>query len=128
MARFTPEPYHCAGPRHFVNGGVLATLIDCHSVCTAAASAYREQGREIGSVPDLHYATARLELHYLRPTPIATRLELRARISARTDRGYVVSCELAAGGRTCVSGEVEAIAVPASWVSGERAAGADDSL
>lgn len=119
VARFTPEPYHCAGPRHFVNGGIIATIIDCHSVCTAAAAAYRDAGREIGSPPDIHYATARLELEYLRPTPIDAELEIVARIESRTERTYVLSCELSAAGKTRVTGTVEAIHVPESWVTGD---------
>jgi acyl-coenzyme A thioesterase PaaI-like protein len=119
VARFTAEPYHCAGPKHFVNGGIIATIIDCHSICTAAAAAYRDAGRDIGSYPDIHYATARLELEYLRPTPIDAKLELVARIIDRTDRTYVLSCELIAAGKTRVKAEVEAIRVPESWVAGD---------
>jgi len=123
VARFTPESYHCAGPRHFVNGGIIATIIDCHSVCTAAAAAYRDSGREIGSAPDLHYATARLELKYQRPTPIDAELALEARIVARGERSYVLSCELKSGEKTRVVAEVEAVQVPDSWILGERVAG-----
>lgn len=121
MARFTPEPYHCAGPRHFVNGGILATLIDCHCVCTAMAAAYRDAGRAIGSEPHLHYATAKLEVEYGRPTPVGVDLALEARILERTDRTYVLSCSLDAGGKTCVSATVEAVRVPESWIHGDRA-------
>jgi acyl-coenzyme A thioesterase PaaI-like protein len=122
VARFTPEPCHCAGPTHFVNGGILATVIDCHCVCTAMATAYRDSGREIGSKPDLHYATTRLELQYLRPTPIDAEIELQARVIERTERTYVLSCELKARGKTRVRAEVEAIAVPESWMSGDSEA------
>jgi acyl-coenzyme A thioesterase PaaI-like protein len=116
VARFTPRSWHCAGPKHFVNGGILATIIDCHCVCTAMAAAYCDAGREIGSPPGLHYATARLETEYRRPTPIDAELSLHARIVARTDRTYVLSCELTANGKTCVSARVEAIRVPESWI------------
>ena len=122
VARFTPEAYHCAGPKHFVNGGILATLIDCHCVCTAAAAAYRDQGREIGTPPDLHYATTKLETRYLRPTPMGEELELFARIVDRNERTYVLSCELVARGKPCVEAAVEAIEVPASWIRGDRGA------
>ncbi|MGW8369474.1 MAG: PaaI family thioesterase [Gammaproteobacteria bacterium] len=118
MAKFTPEPYHCAGPQHFVNGGLLATLIDCHCVCTAVAAAYRDDGREIGSKPDLHYATLRLAVEYLRPTPMGETVELEATILAQTERTYVLSCELKAAGKTRVRAEVEAIRVPESWMTG----------
>ena len=84
------------------------------------AAAYRDAGREIGSLPGLHYATAKLEAEYRRPTPIDAELVLEARIVARTERTYVLSCELAARGKTCVSARVEAIAVPESWILAPR--------
>lgn len=121
MARFTPEAYHCAGPRHFVNGGIIATLIDCHSICTAAATAYRDAGREPGAGAELHYATGRLEIDYLRPTPIGTELVLEARIVEKTERSYVVSSELAANGKVCARARVVAVRVPESWVAAPRA-------
>ena len=99
-----------------MNGGIIATVIDCHCVCTAAAAAYRDDGREIGSLPDIYFATAKLELQYMRPTPIAAELEIRARIEARTERTYVLSCELLAEGKPRVSARVEAIQVPPSWM------------
>lgn len=120
VARFTPKPYHCAGPTHFVNGGILATVIDCHCICTAAAAAYRDRGREIGSNPDIYYATAKLEVEYLRPTPINAELELRAQIEERADQTYVLSCALIAHGKTRVSARVEAVEVPESWMLGDR--------
>lgn len=123
MARFTPESCHCAGPTHFVNGGILATLIDCHCVCTSAAAAYRDAGRDIGTRPHLHYATATLEVEYLRPTPIATELVLDAEILRRTERTYVLSCSVEARGKTTVTARVEAIRVPESWILGEHATG-----
>jgi acyl-coenzyme A thioesterase PaaI-like protein len=123
VAEFTPEPYHCAGPKHFVNGGIIATLMDCHCVCTAGAWAYRDQGREIGSGPELHYATSGLALEFLRPTPIAAKLELVARIADRRERSYVLSCELRARDKCCVRADVEAIEVPSSWIEADKSAG-----
>jgi acyl-coenzyme A thioesterase PaaI-like protein len=120
VARFTPKPHHCAGPRHFVNGGIIATLMDCHCICTAAAAAYRDSGREIGVKPDIYYATAELAVEYLRPTPIDAELELNARIVDRTERRYVLSCALNAGGKTCVEARVVAVEVPESWMLAAR--------
>ena len=50
ICRYTPRPYHAAGPRHLLNGGIIAMLIDCHTICTAVADAYRREGREIDTV------------------------------------------------------------------------------
>ena len=50
VAWFTPKPCHSALPG-FVYGGLLASLIDCHGIGTAAAAAYRAAGRAMGSEP-----------------------------------------------------------------------------
>jgi hypothetical protein len=58
VCNWKPREYHMAGPAHVLNGGIIATLIDCHSICTAIAAAYRNEGREIGSGERIWYATA----------------------------------------------------------------------
>lgn len=124
VARFSPQPHHCAGPTHFVNGGILATIVDCHCICTAIAAAYHDAGRPVGEAPYFHYATSRLELKYLRPTPIDSELELEAAIVERPDeRRYVLSCSVNAEGKPCVEATVEAVRVPDSWFEGTRDTG-----
>ena len=53
ICTYLPEPFQTAGPRGILNGGIIATLIDCHCVCTAIAYAYEREGREVGSVPEI---------------------------------------------------------------------------
>jgi hypothetical protein len=53
LCTFHPRPEHSAGPPHVLNGGILATVIDCHGVCTAIAAAYEAENRPIGSDPPL---------------------------------------------------------------------------
>ena len=43
-ATWTPDAVHAAGPRHLLNGGIIATVLDCHGVCTAIADAYEREG------------------------------------------------------------------------------------
>ena len=116
-ARFAPEAHHCAGPRHFVNGGILSTLIDCHCVCTATAAAYLDDGRAIGSGPQYFFATTKLMIEFLRPTPIDAELELEAEIEEAIENGYRLSCTLEAREKTCVMGIVEAVRVSAAWMT-----------
>jgi acyl-coenzyme A thioesterase PaaI-like protein len=116
VARYAPQPHHCAAPTHVVNGGILATLVDCHCICTATAAAYRDAGRPIGSQPEIYFATAALKLKYLRPAPIAGPLDLAAHIAGEIDNGYRVSCTLKAQGKTCVVADVAAVQVSESWM------------
>ena len=116
-AIFVPRAHHCAGPRHFVNGGILGTLIDCHCVCTATAAAYLEEGRAIGSDPQYFFATRKLEVEFVRPTPIDAELELEAEIAARVPDGYRLSCRLSAQDKLRVVGFVDAVRVSAAWMT-----------
>jgi acyl-coenzyme A thioesterase PaaI-like protein len=117
IARFAPAPQHCAGPRHFVNGGIIGTLIDCHCICTATAAAYYDRGLAIGTPPYRYFATASMTLNYLRPAGIDTELVLSAEIMQQTDRGFVLSCTLNAADKLCVTASVTAVQVSESWMT-----------
>ena len=120
---YQPRSAFMAGPRHVLNGGVIATLIDCHSICTAIAALYKTEGRPIGSDPIIWCVTASMQIDYLRPTPIAAPVSLRARIEAMEGKRTVVACGLTSGGIETSRGRVVAVRVPLSW----RGA-ADDEL
>jgi acyl-coenzyme A thioesterase PaaI-like protein len=115
VATFRAAPAHAAGPRHVVNGGIIATVIDCHAVCTAIAAAYRAEGREIGSEPSIWYVTASLQVSYLKPAAIDRPLELRARVTGVKGKKSSVACSLSSGGVECARGEVLAIRVGEGW-------------
>ncbi len=119
VCRYRPKPHECAGPSGFLNGGVIATLVDCHCVCTAIADAYREEGRAIGSDPPIWCVTAELRVSYRRPTPIDGEVVLRAGIRRREGRKTLLACSLRHGGTECVTAEVVAVRVAPDW----RAAG-----
>lgn len=115
VCTWRPRDWQMAGPRHILNGGIIATLIDCHSICTAVAAAYRAEGRAIPTEPSIWYATASLQVSYLRPTSIAEPVTLRARIKEMKERKTIVSCSLFSSGEECARGEVVAVRVPPSW-------------
>jgi acyl-coenzyme A thioesterase PaaI-like protein len=115
ICTWVPSPYHAAGPRNVVNGGIIATLIDCHSACTAMAAAYQAEGREIGSEPMIWCATASLHVTYLRPILTGTQVELLARVKEMGKRKVVVSCVVSSQGEECARGEVVAVKVPPDW-------------
>jgi len=118
VSTFVPRSYHTAMPG-FVYGGLIASVIDCHSTGTAAAAAYRAQGRELGSEPPLRFVTASLHVDYLRPTPIEGPLELRSQVTEIKGRKVVVSTTLSVGGEVCARGEVVAVQMRENMVSGK---------
>ena len=112
---FVPDDHHNAGPAHILNGGIIATLIDCHCVCTAIADAYRREGRDVGSGDPIWYATGNLNVSYLAPAPLAGPVELRATIRETSPKKTLLECSVRVDGRECARGEVVAIRVPAAW-------------
>lgn len=115
VSRFTPEPYHTAIPG-FVYGGLVASLLDCHGTGSAAAAALRRDGKEVGDAPSPRYVTARLEVDYLKPTPLGPELVVRGRIAEITDRKVVVEETLSAEGEVCARGRVVAVPMPEELV------------
>jgi len=110
-ARFTPEPFHIAIPG-WVNGGVLASLIDCHGTGTAAAAAYRAEGREMDTLPAHRFVTASLRVEYLRPTPLGPELVLSGSVRSVTGRKVWVDITVSVQGEVTVRGEVLAVEMP----------------
>lgn len=108
---FQPRPYHTAIPG-YVYGGLIASLIDCHSTGSAAAAAYRAAGRAMDTEPALRFLTASLHVDYMRPTPIDSPLEVRAHIKEIRGRKVVVVSTLSAHGVVCARGEVVAVQLP----------------
>jgi acyl-coenzyme A thioesterase PaaI-like protein len=117
VCSFTPQPYHTAVPG-YVYGGLIASLIDCHSTGTAAAAAYRAAGRQMGTEPPLRFVTASLHVDYVRPTPIEGPLELRSQIKEVKGRKVVVATTLSVQGEVCAQGEVVAVQIPDSMAFG----------
>lgn len=115
-ATFTPRPEHTAFPG-YVYGGLLASLIDCHSLGTAIAAFYDAAGREIGSDPVITCVTGNLNVSYKKPTPMGVELTLETRVKELTEKKAVVVTELYADGVVTVVGEVVGVRVPSRMIN-----------
>ena len=111
VAVLEPRPYHIAIPG-YVYGGLIASIIDCHGTGTAAAAAYRAEGREMGTEPPRRFVTASLRVEYLRPTPLGVPLEVRGMVEEIKERKVVVTATVSAEGEVCARGEVVAVRMP----------------
>ena len=111
VTRYQPRPEHTAIPG-FVYGGLLASLIDCHSTGTAAAAAYRAENRPMDSEPPLRFVTGSLHVDFLKPTPMGPELVLRGRVKEIKGRKVVVEAEVWAGEVMTARGEVVAVQMP----------------
>lgn len=119
VCTFTPRPHHTAIPG-CVYGGLIASVIDCHSTGTAAAAAHRAAGKEPGEGELPRFLTASLKVDYLRPTPIDAPMELRSRIREVKGRKVVVETTLSSKGEVTARGEVVAVQVPDHLAEGRK--------
>ncbi len=112
---YKPKDCHMALPG-FVYGGLIASLIDCHSTGTAAAAAYKKEERAMDTEPAFRYVTASLHVDYLAPTPIDGPLEVRGRVKEIKGKKVVVESTLSGGGKVCAKGEVVAVQMPDTMI------------
>jgi acyl-coenzyme A thioesterase PaaI-like protein len=120
LAEWIPSDEYAAGPQHFLNGGIIATLLDCHGVCTAIASAYQREARDIGTDPEIWYATTLMSVEYQRPVPINSTVQLRARVAAHEDRITTVACVLSSDAKDRAQASVRSVRVPDDWRHGKK--------
>jgi acyl-coenzyme A thioesterase PaaI-like protein len=82
-ASFVPWPEHDNG-LGFLNGGIIATLLDCHSAAAVTHEAF-EKGWPPLPGAALPYVTAGLDVRYLRPAPRDAEVTLAARVTASSE-------------------------------------------
>jgi acyl-coenzyme A thioesterase PaaI-like protein len=114
ITEFTPEPHHTAVPG-YAYGGLIASIIDCHSTGSAAIFAMQERDIRIGTHEALRFVTAHLEVDYLLPTPLKA-FRLEGRLVEVKDRKVVVDTELSVDGRVTAKGSAVLIEIPQSFV------------
>lgn len=77
----------------FVYGGLIASLLDCHSTGSAAIYALTREGVAVGAAEAPRFVTRHLDVDYLAPTPHAP-LRAVGRMVESTERKVVVDSEL----------------------------------
>lgn len=96
IATYLPNQ-HLTGWPGLVYGGLISCLVDCHSNWTAMANHYRNENRELNSLPGIDCVTGSLAIKYIKPTPMGVLLTLRARVEGKVERKTRVLCEVYAG-------------------------------
>jgi len=99
---FEPWPQHTAF-EGVVYGGLIASVMDCHSAGSAAIFTMVEAGNLIGSRPSPRFVTAHLEVDFLAPTRLS-RLEMVGRLVELTERKVIVESDLIVDGRITAKG------------------------
>ncbi len=98
VARWHAQPHHLAF-EGMLNGGIIGSLLDCHSNWTAAYHLMKQAGAPTPPCT----VTAEYAIKLRRPTPLAAELTLRAHVvESQADRA-VVEATLEAEGKVCAT-------------------------
>lgn len=92
-----PSSHHQAFPG-ILNGGIIGSLLDCHSNWTAAWAIMTARGQTDASCT----VTAEFHVKLRRPTPVGP-VHLVARVVELADPKTTVDAELWAGGKLCAT-------------------------
>jgi acyl-coenzyme A thioesterase PaaI-like protein len=93
VCTWQPEKHHEAF-EGMLNGGICGALLDCHSNWTAAWHLMKMSGAETPPCT----VTADFHVKLKRPTPTATPVELRAKVTESTDDRAVIEATLSSNG------------------------------
>lgn len=106
---FTPFDAH-RGAADFAYGGIVASVIDCHSTGSASLFWMAAKGQLIGQDPTPRFVTARLEVDYVLPTPMGT-FDLVGEAEEIGARKVIVTTELSVAGVVTARGRAVLIKV-----------------
>lgn len=98
VADWQPDPHHEAFPS-VLSGGIIGTLLDCHSNWAAAIHLMIKRGQPTPPCT----VTAEFSVKLLWPTPTDAPVHLLARVVDSSENKVVVEATLTAGGRACAS-------------------------
>jgi acyl-coenzyme A thioesterase PaaI-like protein len=98
IAEWKPEPHHEAFPG-VLNGGIIGTLLDCHSNWAAAWHLMKQSGSETPPCT----VTADYAIKLLRPTPTQNPIELVATVTESKEDRAIIDAKLIADGKVCAT-------------------------
>ena len=98
VAEWRAKAHHQAFPG-MLSGGIVGTLLDCHSNWTAAHFLMKQNGKD---APDCT-VTANYSVKLLRPTPFDATIYLKARVVESAEDRATVEAELVANDKVCAT-------------------------
>lgn len=93
VCEWLPESHHAAF-EGFLNGGVIGSLLDCHSNWNASWHLMRRDGLEMPPCT----VTGSFEVKFKKPTPMDEAVKLESRVTASEGSKVEVEATLSAGG------------------------------
>lgn len=111
LTTYLPRPEQ-RGYAGIVYGGLIASVMDCSGIGTAALAGNLAQGRDLSVVDSLRYVTGTLEVRYLKPAPMDAELVCRGHVEEVGARKVIVSLTVSVRGVLVATGRVVAVLLP----------------
>ena len=111
VCTYEPEAFYTGGYPENLYGGLIASLMDCHSAGTAMAAAVRARESDPSLPVPERFVTASLKVDYLAPTPVGP-LEIRGKIRQVDGRKTWIDVSVHANGKETARGEVLQVQIP----------------
>lgn len=103
---YTPLEHHQAFPG-VINGGILGTLLDCHSNWCAATALMRRNGWDRPECT----VTADFHVKLRRPTPFGKELRLEAKVQSMAEDRATIHCDVLCDGKVTATCDGTFVAV-----------------
>ena len=101
VATFEPSPEHDNG-LGYLNGGIISTLLDCHSAAAVLLEAEERGWRALPGMV-MPFVTAGLDVRFLRPARLYETVALRAAVLRASEQEIAAEVQLVADGKTRAS-------------------------
>ncbi|MDD7306478.1 MAG: hotdog domain-containing protein [Peptoniphilaceae bacterium] len=112
ILKYKPDGIFTGGVPKNLFGGMIAVLFDCHGTASAAFFAHKAKGLELNKDTLIgRFITARLEIDFIKPTPMNEEITIKARASEITDRKVIVNMVLEAKGQVRAKARMVAVGV-----------------
>lgn len=108
VCRFYPASHHTAFPG-VLNGGIVATLLDCHGIWSAVGYYNSRHLDSEVKRPETMFVTRKMTVEYLRPTPMDAELLLKGQVVKEGKKSMQVEVDLWAGEEITAKAEVLAV-------------------
>ena len=109
--QWQPQKHH-VGWAHLTCGGIIATIVDCHCIATAMATAFRNENRPLESEPKYLFVTGSLNIRYLKPAAVDKPMELHAHVThVKNSKKFTVVCDVYVDNEKTADAQVIALLV-----------------
>ena len=112
IARIKPDKQFTGGVPNNLFGGMIAMIFDCHGTASAAFFKHDAKGETLdkNTIID-RFITARLEVDYIKPTPIDRQITVESILEELGERKAIVNMQMIVDGSISAKARIIAVGV-----------------